>query len=478
MWEGSQSSFPSDVPLCLEGTPVNKTKLAAVTLSASLAILAGCGGGGGATPGQQPSSGDIDFKAAPSGTLKTGGFTPSDEVGTSRRDYAAAQLKGVTINIQQGNFDPQKFAAQSAAGQVPDVVQMDRSFVATYAAKKLIIPLDKCFSDNGVDPAKHYYQTAMTDVTYKGQPYAVPQFYQPPIVLLNNRVMKAAGVTKADLDTSKPDQLLAAIKKMYKADKNKPSTLGLDPRNGLVSTWMIGYGGQLMDADGKPTLDNPNNVKAFDFLKKVYDAQGGYANDTSFVNSFDAFGNGNPFVKDQVGAELIEQWYINVLTATSTKIQLGGVPFRDLTRQPLAVAGGTAFAIPAKGKNPAAACQWALALTSDAAWEKATQARLETIKKTPGSLFTGLFTGSLTADKLIKDKYVKPTGNAGFDEAIAATYEVVTHGKSIGSSPAGLQIQTELTNAAAAAMTGSKTSQQALQDAQTAAMRAYDTANQ
>ncbi len=449
-----------------------KMTLAACALTASLTVLAGCGGGG-ATPGQQQGGGGTDFKAPASGTLRTGGFTTSDEVGTSRRDYAAAQLKGVTINIQQGNFDPQKFAAQSAASQVPDVVQMDRSFVATYAAKKLIMPLDKCFSDNGVDPTAHYYQTAMTDVTYKGQPYAVPQFYQPPLLLLNMRVLEAAGVTKADMDTSKPDALLTAAKKMYRESKGVPTTLGLDPRNGLVSTWMLGYGGQLMDADGKPTLDDPHNVKAFSFLKQVYDAQGGYADDTSFVNSFDAFGNGNPFVKDQVGAELIEQWYINVLTATSSKIKLSGVPFKDLQGQPLAVAGGTSFVIPVKSKNPAAACQWAIALTSDAAWEKATQARLATVKKTPGGLFTGLFTGSLTADKLIRDQYVKPTGNAGFDEAIAASYDVVTHGKSVGASPAGLQIQTELTNAAAAAMTGSKTPEKALQDAQAAALRAY-----
>ena len=355
---------------------------------------------------------------------------------------------------------------------------MDRAYVATYASKKLIMPLDKCFSDNGVDAAAHYYETAMTDVKYKGQAYAVPQFYQPPVVLLNERVMKKAGVTDADMDTSKPNQLLAAVKKMYAEQKGKPATLGMDPRSGLVSTWMIGYGGQLIDADGKPTLDNANNIKAFDFLKQVFDAQGGYANATSFVNSLDAFGDQNPFVTDQVGAQLIEQWYINVLTATSSKIQLGGVPFKDKDGQPLAVAGGTSFAIPVKTKNAAAACQWALALTSDAAWEAATKARLQTVKSKPGSLFTGLFTGSLTADKMIKDKYVKPTGNAGFDKAIAATYEVVTRGKSIGSSPAGLQIQTELTNALAAAMTGSKTSEQALKDAQTAAMRAYDAAAQ
>lgn len=456
----------------------NKKKLAALTLSASLAVLAGCGGGG-ATPGQQSSSASsVDFKTPATGTLKTGGFNPTDEVGTSRRDYAAGKLPDLKIDIQQGNFDPQKFAAQSAAGQVPDVVQMDRAYVATYAAKKLIMPLDKCFSDNGVDAAAHYYPTAMTDVTYKGQPYAVPQFYQPPVVLLNMRVLEKAGVTKADMDTSKPDQLLAAIKKTYQAKDGKPSVLGLDPRTGLVSTWMLGYGGQLMDGEGKPTLDNANNIKAFTFMKQMFDAQGGYANATSFVNSFDAFGDANPFVKDQVGAQLIEQWYINVLTATSSKIELSGVPFKDMNGEPLAVAGGTSFVIPMKTKNAAAACQWAINLTSDEAWEKATEARLATIKSKPGSLFTGLFTGSATADKLIKDQYVKPTGNKGFDEAIAATYEVVSKGKSIGSSPAGLQIQTELTNAAGAAFSGSKTPEKALQDAQAAALRAYESAGQ
>ena len=456
---------------------MNKAKMLAVTLSASLAVLAGCGGGGGGTnPGQQQSTAGVDYKTPASGSLTTGGFSPTDEVGTSRRDYAASQLTGLKVNIQQGNFDPQKFAAQAAAGQVPDVVQMDRNYVATYAAKKLILPVDACFTDNSVDAATHYYKTAMDDVRYKGQAYAVPQFYQPPILMLNKRVMAEAGVKEADLDTSKPEQLLTATKKMYKESKGLPSRLGLDPRNGLVSTWMLGYGGQLVDGEGRPTLDNAGNIRALEFLKQVYDAQGGYENHTSFVNSFDAFGDANPFVKDQVGAQLIEQWYLNVLTATSAEIELGGVPFKAMDGKPLAVAGGTAFVIPAKSKNPAAACQWALALTSDAAWEKAAQARLATNKTKPGSLFTGLFTGSATADKLIKDKYVKPTGNKGFDEAIAATYEVVTEGRSVGSSPAGLQIQTELTNAAAAAMNGSKPAEQALKDAQAAALRAYETA--
>ena len=46
--------------------------------------------------------------------------------------------------------------------------------------------------------------------------------------MLNKRVMDAADVSAADIDTSKPDALIAAVKKMYKASGNNPTTLGLD----------------------------------------------------------------------------------------------------------------------------------------------------------------------------------------------------------------------------------------------------------
>ena len=97
----------------------------------------------------------------PSGRVgRLSGFNPSDEVGQSRADYAAGQLQGVTIQLDKTNFDPQKFAAQVASGNVPDLLQMDRSVVATLADKELIIPLV----------------------------YAVPQFFQPSALIANKRV--------------------------------------------------------------------------------------------------------------------------------------------------------------------------------------------------------------------------------------------------------------------------------------------------
>ena len=83
-------------------------------------------------------------------------------------------------------------------------------------------------------------------------------------------------------------------------------------------------------------------------------------------------------------------------------------------------------------------------------------------------------TGSPSADAAIRKTYVKPSGNAGFDQTIQTYYDVVGSGKSLGASPAGQAIQSELNNAITSALLGQKTPEQALADAQAAAQRAYD----
>src|SRR3712207_1764214 len=143
---------------------------------------------------QQPStSPGSTFTKEVSGTLKISGFNPSDEVGQSRADYAEGQLSGVTIELDKTNFDAQKFAAQVASGNVPDLVQMDRSVVATLADKELIIPLDECYTVHGVTPDQQYYPSTIADVTYDGKVYAVPQFFQPSALIANKRVLEDAG---------------------------------------------------------------------------------------------------------------------------------------------------------------------------------------------------------------------------------------------------------------------------------------------
>jgi multiple sugar transport system substrate-binding protein len=450
---------------------MRKRSLAGVAaFAASALLLTSCSGGS-----DDPAA-DVDFSSPSSGTLAAWGFENADDVGQSRLDYAAEKLGDVEVTLDATAFDAQKFTTRIAGGNVPDVVQMDRRYVTTYAAQGLLMPLDACFEAKGVNPTERWYQNVVDDVTYQDAVYAVSQFYQPPAILLNMNVLNEAGVTPEEFDTSNMDGLLAAVEKMYQGSGSTPTRLGFDPvATGQGGLWVLGMGGQLTDAEGKPTLDDPANAAGIDALKRITDAQGGYAAVKSFTDAFDTFGDANQFVTNKVGAQVANQWYPNVLSAYRDQISLQAVPFRDADGQPFSVASGTAFVIPAGAKNPAAACQWMTDLTSTDAWMAAGAARAETIES-KGGLNTGLFTGSPEADEMIRSQYVTPTGDAGFDQVISTYYDVVASGRSFGSSPAGQDIQNELNNAITAVLLGDKTTEQALADAQAAAQRAYDNA--
>lgn len=444
---------------------------AALAISLGALPLAACGGGSD----DAGSSDTAQFTKDVSGDLAVWGFNNADDVGKARLASAQQQLGGVKVTLDATNFDSQKFTTRAASKTLPDVVQMDRQYVATYAAQDLIVPLDQCFSLYGVDPSSYWYPAVVKDVTYKGKVWAAPQFFQPSAVMLNTRVLDQAGVSAADIDTSKTDALVATAKKLTTVSGGNPTRIGFDPvASGQAPGWLLGFGGQVMDDNGVPTLDNPNNAKALAFLKQLYDAQGGYAKVKSFSDAFDTFGKNNQFVRDQVGAQMDAQWYINVLSPYAKDVSISAVPFKDQTGQPLSVSGGTSFVIPAGAKNMNAACAYVVDLTNEASWMAAAQARAATLAKAPGSINTGLFTGSPSVDKKIRDQFVKSSGNKGFDSTISAYYDVLADAKSQGSSPAGQAIQSELQNAISAVLLGQKQPDQALADAQGAAKRAYD----
>ena len=172
------------------------TALAALAITASVALLAGCSSSGGSSSGG-------DFSKDAKGTLNAWGFDNADEVGTSRLDYAKSQLKGVTIKIDQTPFDAQKFTTRVAGGNVPDVVQMDRQFVATYAAQGLIQPLDQCYSVHSVDPKKQYYGSVVDDVPLRS---LLPEVL--PEALLTEREL---AVLAALMDTGSIAEIASAL---------------------------------------------------------------------------------------------------------------------------------------------------------------------------------------------------------------------------------------------------------------------------
>ena len=450
-------------------TSKKRTGVAAATGLAFALVATGCSGGG---QGEA-----TDFSTSASGPLEAWAFDNADDVGEARIAYAADALPDVDVQLDQTTFDAQKFTTRVASGDVPDVVQMDRNFVATYAAQDLIQPLDACYAANDVDPGERFYESVAADVTYDDQIWAVPQFFQPPAIIVDRRVLQEAGLGTDDIDTSDPDRLVAAAEAMYQESGGDPTRLGFDGVwASQAALFILGQGGQIVDDDGKPTLDDPRNVAGLELEKRLADAQGGYAVGKSFSDTFDTFGDRNQFVADQVGAQIAAQWYVSVLSPYRDEVDITAVPFRDADGDPFAVAGGTAYVVPVGADNPDAACAWALALTEQDAWLAAAEARAASLAETPGAVNAGLFTGSPAADDAIRQQYVTPSGDQGFDETIATYYDAVSSGTTVGASPAGQQIQSDLQNAVTSYLLGDKSAEEALADAQRSSLRAYERA--
>ena len=324
-------------------------------------------------------------------------------------------------------------------------------------------------------PDQQYYPSTIGDVTYDGKVYAVPQFFQPLALMVNKRVLDKAGVSLDQLDTSKPDQIVAIAEKLQQQKGGNPSVVGFDPGSARVGVHVVrGLRRRSpTTTPAGPPLTTPNNVKALTWMKQVMDAQGGFAKVKSFKDTWDAFGDKNQFVSDQVAVQTAQQWYVNVLSNTKDDVSLAAVPIKTLQGDSIAMAGGTAFAVAAAGKNKSAACAWAITATSEAAWVAAGQARAKTVEE-KNSINTGLFTASPGSDEAVRTQFVKPSGNEDFDQVIGAFYEVLPGNVSRGASAVGQLIDQSFNNAVSVALTGEKSPEEALAEAQAAALRAWD----
>ena len=448
----------------------------ATVLVGSSLVLTACAGVGGNK--DEGGTGESSAGSTPSGTLNVMGFSGEDEVAQSRISAFKSAYPSVTVKNNKGDFDAQQFLTAVSSGNPPDVVYMSRNLIGTYAAKGAIQPLDDCIKNNGIDTGQ-YREAAMNEVKLKDKTYGVPEFYTVVVNLINGKALKSAGVQTADIQTSDWDKLEQTTKQLYKAKGGRPARIGFDPKMpDFFPLWAMANGAELVKGDGEPNLNDPKAVEALAYTLKLVADQGGWSNFKTFRDTFDIFGAKNQFVQDQLGVMPMENWYVNVLLdSRKNGLELQSTMFTDRQGEPASTVGGQAWAIPKGAKNADAACKWAKTMTTVETWQKAAEARMQTVAKDK-SFFTGLFTGNKVADEQIRSKYLKPTGDAGFDQAINNYYASLDAAKALNPSPAGAEIDAAWKSAVAKALAGQATPQAALDQAQKDAKTAFDKAKE
>jgi multiple sugar transport system substrate-binding protein len=452
-------------------TRTTKGAHAAVAGAAAIALLltgcaVGTGGGGGGDDA------DYDTDAELSGELSVMGFSGVDEVATSRIEYAESELGDVEVELIEGDLDIQQFLSAVASGQPPELLYADRDQIGSLAARGAILPLERCIEGEGID-MDQFRESAVAQVTLDGKVYGIPEFNQVQVTMANADLLAAAGLSIEAVNGSDREAMAAANQALTKSAGGTLSVIGVDSKlPEFLPLWTAAAGGSLISDDGRTAmLDSQEAVDSLTWAVGIYEAQGGFSAVKAFRDSADFFGEGNQFATNTLGAMPMEQWYINVLNEVSPDAPLAFDTVRTTEGEPIAFAGGSAWAIPSGTENAAAACRWARAMTSIDAWRAAADARLA-VREEEGKPFTGILTGNTVADDEIREMVT--SGGEPWDSGVEAMYEANDNAVSMPANPADAEFEQAMQDAVNSVLNGEATPEEALAEAQETAQSALD----
>lgn len=270
--------------------------------------------------------------------------------------------------------------------------------------------------------------------------------------------------------------MTAANEALTQSEGGNLSVIGYDSKlPEFLPLWARSNGVDLISEDARTAqLNDPAVVEALEFAVAIYEAQGGFGTVKALRDSADFFGEGNQFASDTLGAMPMEQWYLNVLNDVSPDVPLAFDAYRGLDGEPIAYAGGNAWAIPADSENPEAACRFARSMTEVDTWIAAAENRIQ-LREDEGGIFTGLLTGNQVADEAIYEM-IEPTGSEVWDSGIEAMYAANDYAFNYNASPADAQFKTAWEDAVNRVLNGQQSPQEAMDQAQEEAQAALDEA--
>lgn len=181
------------------------------------AALAGCGSGGSTqTTGAGTSSKSVTTGTETAGSAAASATSAGDSGdasmvfawwGNQTRndrtqsaiDLYESQNPGVSIDGQFSQWGDywQKLATASTGGQLPDIVQMDYSYLNQYAQSNLLLDLNP-YLENGMLDSSKWDQNMITAATIDGKFLAVCNGINVPAMVYDKNLTDKAGVTIKD----------------------------------------------------------------------------------------------------------------------------------------------------------------------------------------------------------------------------------------------------------------------------------------
>lgn len=280
-------------------TSIRKRLSVLVILCMVLATITGCGGstptessadaGDAGSSAAQPAEGSAESESA-SETAGADGeivlnfphwfFSHGDAFGewiVPAIEQFEADHPGVKVNGYAVAYNEywDKLDTAIAGNNAPDVFAPNNTNLSKYIDAGAVLALDDYID---MDDVKSNFAPLQTESVVSagtdGKTYAMISDMGYYLPMYRPSVFAEAGI---DAFPETPEAFIAAMKELAAVNGVAPYACMTTPGNyaeGAIdlSIWIIGLGGHY-GADGKPTLDSPEVIQAFKYLKELYDAE-------------------------------------------------------------------------------------------------------------------------------------------------------------------------------------------------------------
>ena len=191
------------------------------------------------------------------------GYETGDDIAQNRVNVFREAYPDVDISFSESGSEAQGLLAALASDDPPDMVYLSRNEAGSYIARGALMPLDDCLAANGVDLA-NYYDAGLAQGTVDGSLYAMPEFFNTRVWILNNHVFDEAGIDPTTVDLSDWEGLVELNEQLTTTDGGDVTRIGLDPKlPEFLPLWSWANGAPMISEDGLTAqLDDPGVVEA------------------------------------------------------------------------------------------------------------------------------------------------------------------------------------------------------------------------
>lgn len=339
-----------------------KKKLLSTALAGIMVMsLAACGGGGGNSGGGSADGGDAAGGASSGGdkggTITVAIWDNGQKAGLDQiiADYTAATGNKAEIQVITWDQYWTLLEAGASGGDMPDVFWMHSNEVQKYMENDILMDLtDRIASSEKLEMDK-FPEDIKNLYSWNGKTYAIPKDVDTIALFYNKTMFDEAGLSYPD-DSWTWDDFYDAAVKLTKEDGSQYGT-AMNPSNEQDGWMNIIYsmGGKVLTDDKKASgFDDPNTIKAMEFVQKLVDNVMPSATVMAETGTDVLLGSGKIAMLSQ-GSWMVPQFKEHEYISANCDVAV--LPKDPTTGNRVSLYNGLGWAVSAKTKNPDAAWQ-------------------------------------------------------------------------------------------------------------------------